>query len=186
MAVATKSLRGPSQIDSLRYKQDADCESFPSLEAKELRRRELDGCPIAGALQMIGDKWTMLVVRDLAAGPKRTMELLSGLFPISSRTLVGRLRDMEKDGLLKRKDFGGNPPHIEYDLTERGRLLMPMVDALRQLGQVLDCNDCEDRRDRLGCYCDACPKSLALKPDPDVSKGAPSARRQRDDSIVLL
>ena len=47
---------------------------------------------------MLGDKWTMLVVRELVSGPKRTMELLSSLFPISSRTLVGRLRDMEKDG----------------------------------------------------------------------------------------
>ena len=65
---------------------------------------------------------------------KRTMELLSSLFPISSRTLVGRLRDMEKDGLLERTDFGGNPPHIEYALTERGRLLLPLLDSLRRLG----------------------------------------------------
>ena len=55
-----------------------------------MKRRELDGCPITGALQMLGDKWTMLVVRELLAGPKRTMELLNSLFPISSRTLVGR------------------------------------------------------------------------------------------------
>jgi DNA-binding HxlR family transcriptional regulator len=64
-----------------------------------MKRRELDGCPITGALQMLGDKWTMLVVRELLGGPKRTMELLNSLFPISSRTLVGRLRDMEKDRL---------------------------------------------------------------------------------------
>ena len=51
---------------------------------------------IAGALQLIGDKWTMLVVRDLFAGPKRTTELLEDLHPISSRTLMGRLREMEK------------------------------------------------------------------------------------------
>ena len=54
-----------------------------------MRRRDLDGCPIAGALQMIGDRWTMLIIRDLATGPKRTMELHSNLEPISSRTLVG-------------------------------------------------------------------------------------------------
>ena len=66
---------------------------------------------------MLGDKWTMLVVRELLGGPKRTMELLNSLYPISSRTLVGRLRDMEKDGLVERTDFGGNPPHIEYALT---------------------------------------------------------------------
>lgn len=151
-----------------------------------MRRRELDGCPIAGALQMIGDKWTMLIVRDLAVGPKRTMELLSGLFPISSRTLVGRLRDMENDKLLVRKDYGGNPPHIEYALTQRGCLLLPLVDALRQLGQSLECNECEDRKKRLGFYCDACPNNLEAAQPLPAPRPAPLPRRERDDSIVLL
>lgn len=155
-----------------------------------MRRRKIDGCPIAGALQMIGDKWSMLVVRDLANGPRRTMELLNGLFPISSRTLVARLRDMEKDRLLERTDFGGNPPHIEYGLTERGRLLLPLVDALRVLGQSLDCNECEDRRQQLGFYCEACPKNPPIHnagTDPIVQPATPlPRRRQSDDSIVLL
>lgn len=124
---------------------------------------------------MLGDKWTMLVVRELLAGPKRTMELLNSLFPISSRTLVGRLRDMEKDGLVDRTDFGGNPPHIEYSLTERGMLLVPLLESLRQLGLALQCNDCEDRLKRLGAYCEPCPQSR-IAPHP----------RERDDSIVLL
>lgn len=153
-----------------------------------MRRRKIDGCPIAGALQMLGDKWTLLVARDLAAGPKRTMELHSGLFPISSRTLVGRLRDMEKDKLIKRTDFGGNPPHIEYSLTERGLLLLPLVDALRVLGQSLDCNECEDRKKQLGSYCEACPNNFQVPEAEPLSRPAPapSRRRQRDDSIVLL
>jgi len=78
---------------------------------------------------MLGDKWTMLVVRELASGPKRTMELLNSLFPISSRTLVARLRDMENDNFIDRTDFGGNPPHIEYALTQRGFLLLPLLDS---------------------------------------------------------
>jgi DNA-binding HxlR family transcriptional regulator len=152
-----------------------------------MRRRKIDGCPIAGALQMIGDKWTMLVVRDLASGPKRTMELLNGLFPISSRTLVGRLRDMEKDRLLERTDFGGNPPHIEYALTERGRVLLPLVDALRVLGQSLDCNECEDRKEHLGFYCEACPSNFEVTEAEPITRQAPlPRRRQPDDSIVLL
>jgi DNA-binding HxlR family transcriptional regulator len=136
---------------------------------------------VAGALQLIGDKWTMLVVRDLVAGPKRTTELLAALHPISSRTLVGRLRDMEQDELIERHDFGGSPPHVEYTLTGRGRLLLPFLDALRHLGQSLDCNECEDRRERLGDYCDACPH----RSDGQSSR-TPARRRQRDDSIVLL
>jgi len=151
-----------------------------------LRRRQIDGCPISGALQMIGDKWTLLIARDLAAGPRRTMELHTGLFPISSRTLVARLRDMVNDKLIERTDYGGNPPHIEYELTERGRVLLPLVEALRVVGQTLDCNQCEDRKKHSGFYCEACPKNYKA-PEPETFKPAPlPRRRQQDDSIVLL
>jgi DNA-binding HxlR family transcriptional regulator len=152
-----------------------------------LRKREGDGCPIAGALQLVGDKWTMMVVRDLAGGARRMTELLEGLLPISSRTLVDRLRDMEGDGLVDRIDYGGNPPHVEYRLTERGLLLLPLLEALRQVGQALGCNDCEDRRTRLGIYCEACPLNDYQAP---VSKKeparAPTYRKEQDDPIVLL
>jgi DNA-binding HxlR family transcriptional regulator len=153
-----------------------------------VRRREIDGCPVAGALQMIGDKWTLLIARDLAAGPRRTMELHSGLFPISSRTLVARLRDMVKDNLIKRTDFGGNPPHIEYAFTERGQVLLPLVDALRLVGQTLECNQCEDRKKYLGFYCEACPKNIQPVEDEPLSqvRPVPTPRRRQDDSIVLL
>ena len=129
---------------------------------------------------MLGDKWTMLIVRELLSGPKRTMELLNSLFPISSRTLVQRLRDMEKDRLVERTDFGGNPPHIEYALTERGLLLLPLLEYLRQLGLALNCNDCEDRLERVGAYCEPCP----FNDNPIELPAAP--RRQKDDSIILL
>lgn len=135
---------------------------------------------------MIGDKWTMLIVRDLATGPKRTMELHSNLEPISSRTLVGRLRDMVKDRLLERTDFGGNPPHIEYALTERGQMLVPLLDALREAGQLLECNECEDRKKRRGRYCEVCPNNVGLPQSRPISRPSRSPRRERDDSIVLL
>jgi DNA-binding HxlR family transcriptional regulator len=153
-----------------------------------MKRRELDGCPITGALQMLGDKWTMLVVRELVAGPKRTMELLNSLYPISSRTLVGRLRDMEKDNFIERIDFGGNPPHIEYSLTERGRLLVPLLDSLRQLAVALKCNECEDRMKRQGSYCEPCPlnENTVVFPPAPARPAVIIARRQRDDSIILL
>ena len=151
-----------------------------------MRRRQIDGCPISGALQMIGDKWTLLIARDLAAGPRRTMELHTGLFPISSRTLVARLRDMVKDKLIDRTDFGGNPPHIEYALTEKGRVLLPLIDALRVVGQTLDCNQCEDRK-QLKFYCEACPKNFQTPEPEPYQRPTPLPRRhQRDDSIVLL
>ena len=142
-------------------------------------RREGDGCPVTGALQLLGDKWTLLVVRELARGPRRTSELIERLHPISSRTLVSRARDMERDGIIERRDFGGSPPHVEYSLTGRGRLLLPLLDALRELGTRLGCNECADRLAERGEYCDACPYREAPPP--------PRARRREiDESIVLL
>ena len=161
-----------------------------------MRRRKIDGCPIAGALQLIGDKWTMLVVRDLFTGPKRTTELLEELHPISSRTLMGRLREMETDQLILRVNYGGLPRRVEYELTERGRRLVPLLDALMNAGQALDCNDCEDRKQQLGYYCDFCPNVRAEKfveqpfyreePAPQRAPEPEPSRRPKDDSIVLL
>ena len=147
-----------------------------------MRRREGDGCPVWGALQVVGDKWTLLIVRDLLRAPRRTTELLSGLHPISSRTLMDRLRDMEADALIERRDLGGSPPHVEYVLTERGRRLSPLVGALHAAGEALDCNACEDRRERHGDYCDACPRAT----QPQAAASSPARRAAADDSIVLL
>ncbi|HEX8187050.1 MAG TPA: helix-turn-helix domain-containing protein [Pyrinomonadaceae bacterium] len=145
-----------------------------------MRRREGDGCPVWGALQVVGDKWTLLIVRDLASAPRRTTELLAGLQPISSRTLMDRLRDMERDALIERRDLGGSPPHVKYVLTERGRLLTPLLDALRAAGEALDCNACDDRLSRHESYCDSCPHAGR------AASAAPPRRAPSDDSIVLL
>lgn len=156
-----------------------------------MRRRDLDGCPIAGALQLIGNKWSMLIVRDLCVAPKRTTELLSDLHPISSRTLMDRLRDMEQDKLILRHDLRGLPRHVEYELTERGRKLIPLLDALLMTGLAMECNECEDRNRRLGYYCDFCPvprgeRVFVEEPQPTRAPSPVSAGRPKDDSIVLL
>ena len=149
-----------------------------------MRRREGDGCPVAGALQVVGDKWTMLIVRDLARGPRRTTELIAALHPISSRTLVERLRDMERDQLVERRSYESSPPHVEYALTARGLKLLPMLDALRALGDALDCNVCEDRLERVGSYCVACPRQAPAQSNQQPAR--PAHRGRTDDSIVLL
>jgi DNA-binding HxlR family transcriptional regulator len=133
---------------------------------------------VAGALQIIGDKWTLMVVRDLARGARRTTELIAALHPISSRTLVGRLHDMQADGLIERRKVTTTPPGIEYSLTPRGRLLLPLLTTLREVGEQLGCNECDDRHARLGDYCDACPRRA------EVTQHI--RRRVEDDSIVLL
>lgn len=138
----------------------------------------------------------MLVVRDLFAGPKRTTELLEDLHPISSRTLMGRLREMEQDELILRNNYGGLPRRVEYELTERGRRLIPLLEALMNAGQALDCNECEDRKESAGYYCDFCPllyREQTLRDPPFVEEPLPvrepagrPSRREKDDSIVLL
>ena len=133
----------------------------------------------------------MLVVRDLFAGPKRTTELLGDLHPISSRTLMGRLREMEQDDLIVRNNYGGLPRRVEYELTDRGRKLIPLLDALMKTGQVMECNECEDRRESVGYYCDFCPLSrgeqpFIAEPEPIGEPTREPRRRPKDDSIVLL
>jgi DNA-binding HxlR family transcriptional regulator len=144
-----------------------------------MRRRRGDGCPVAGLLQILGDRWTLLVVRDLARAPRRTSELITALHPISSRTLVERLREMEHDRIVERRDLGGSPPHVEYALTERGRLLLPLIDMLRELGETLGCNECADRKAARGDYCDTCPHHAR----PPHRQPPP---RTRDADIILL
>lgn len=186
-----------SPIEEFGASNVIDCDKLcrESEKPARVRRRKIDGCPIAGALQLIGDKWTLLVVRELFARPKRTTELLEELHPISSRTLMGRLKEMETDELIVRVDYGGLPRRVEYELTDRGRRLVPLLDALMKTGQMLDCNDCEDRKQQLGYYCDFCPNVRDASLDrPTYAEETPPARssepapvgRPKDDSIVLL
>lgn len=124
----------------------------------------------------------MLVIRDLTSGPKRTTELLTSLHPISSRTLLGRLRDMEADEFIERRDYGGNPPRVEYELTKRGHLLIPFLAELKKLGEQLGCGECEERKRNIGLYCEACPSHFTFEPTTDNSP----QKHEIDDSVFLL
>lgn len=90
--------------------------------------------PDARALDLVGDKWTLLIVRDLAAGPRRFVELQRVLPGISTEQLRSRLNRMVADGMLTRKRFREVPPRVEYDLTERARELMPVLGELARWG----------------------------------------------------
>jgi DNA-binding HxlR family transcriptional regulator len=82
----------------------------------------------------VGDKWTLLIVRDLAAGPRRFIELQRVLPGISTEQLRSRLNRMVADGLLTRKRYREVPPRVDYELTERARDLMPVLGALARWG----------------------------------------------------
>ena len=92
-------------------------------------------CPIQFTLDLIGGKWSIPILRELFRGDRRTYELLAALPGISSKTLMLRLRELEKHGLVKREIFAEIPPHVEYSLTEKGRQIQPVLIALSQVGQ---------------------------------------------------
>jgi DNA-binding HxlR family transcriptional regulator len=90
--------------------------------------------PDARALDLVGDKWTLLIVRDLAAGPRRFVELQRVLPGISTEQLRSRLNRMVADGMLTRKRYREVPPRVDYELTERARELMPTLAELARWG----------------------------------------------------
>ena len=92
--------------------------------------------PDARALDLVGDKWTLLIIRDLAAGARRFVELQRVLPGISTEQLRSRLKRMVADGLLTRERFREVPPRVEYALTERAYDLLPVVGALARWGQA--------------------------------------------------
>lgn len=90
--------------------------------------------PDARALDLVGDKWTLLIVRDLAPGPRRFVELQRVLPGISTEQLRSRLNRMVADGMLTRKRYREVPPRVDYALTERSRQLMPVLGQLARWG----------------------------------------------------
>jgi DNA-binding HxlR family transcriptional regulator len=90
--------------------------------------------PDARALDLVGDKWTLLIIRDLAAGPRRFVELQRVLPGISTEQLRSRLNRMVADGMLTRQRYREVPPRVDYELTERARELMPVLGELARWG----------------------------------------------------
>jgi DNA-binding HxlR family transcriptional regulator len=91
------------------------------------------GC-IAAAMQIIGNKWTALILRDLMSGPKRYSQLEKSVGSINPRTLSCRLDDLEEHGIVTRKTFAEVPPRIEYTLTEKGHDLLPILQQMAAWG----------------------------------------------------
>ncbi|MGG6268254.1 winged helix-turn-helix transcriptional regulator [Leptolyngbya sp. AN03gr2] len=100
-------------------------------------------CPIQFVVDLLGNKWSILVLRELFTGSRRTHELLAALPGISTKTLMIRLRELEEYGLIDRQVFAEVPPHVEYSLTAKGRQIQPVMAALYQVGtQWLDQDPC--------------------------------------------
>src|SRR5919106_2897508 len=107
--------------------------------SKEQPRRRGYGqyCAVASALDVVGERWTLLIVRDLFLGPKRYTDLRTGLPGIATDLLTARLRTLESAGLVRRRTLPRPAPATVYELTERGRLLGPVLRGLAQVGFTL-------------------------------------------------
>jgi len=92
-------------------------------------------CPVCATADVICGKWTILVIRDLAAGRSRFCELERSLAGISPRTLSLRLRALEEEGIVERNTFSEVPPRVEYALTKKGRALLPLIEDMRRYGR---------------------------------------------------
>jgi DNA-binding HxlR family transcriptional regulator len=97
---------------------------------------EGNDCPVARALEIIGDRWTILILRDLLTqGPRRFQDLEASLGRISPNTLSSRLKGLEEHGIISRRMYEDHPPRAEYVLTPKGREIGPALQALRAWGQ---------------------------------------------------
>lgn len=97
--------------------------------------KELPACPVETTLMLIGDKWKVLILRDLMPGTKRFGELKKSIGNVSQKVLTAQLRAMEENGLVSRKVYAEVPPRVEYSLTELGRSLKPILDSLKSWGE---------------------------------------------------
>ena len=99
------------------------------------KEKDLPACPVETTLTLIGDKWKVLILRDLLTGTKRFGELKKSVGNVSQKVLTAQLRDMEESGLVHREVYAEVPPRVEYSLTELGRSLKPILDSMWAWGE---------------------------------------------------
>ena len=104
-------------------------------EIAEKPARELPACPVETTLMLISDKWKVLILRDLMPGTKRFSELKRSVGHVTQKVLTAQLRQMEERGLVARTVYPEVPPRVEYSLTELGRSLKPVLDAMWDWGE---------------------------------------------------
>lgn len=102
----------------------------------EIKKPDLPTCPVETTLFFLSTKWSALILHDLMDGPRRFNELQRSIGHISQKGLTSNLRQMEKHGLLTRTAYAEVPPRVEYELTELGASLKPVLDTLQWWGEI--------------------------------------------------
>ena len=100
-----------------------------------LTKEELPECPVATTVRLIGNKWKPLILRNLIyTGVQRFSDFIKSIPGLSKKVLTDNLRELEEDGLIEREAFAEVPPRVEYSLSELGKTLKPVLDALSDWG----------------------------------------------------
>ena len=99
-------------------------------------KKDLPACPVETTLLFLGEKWRVLILRDLMEGTKRFGELRKSVSGISQKVLTSNLRAMEEGGIVTRKIYAEVPPRVEYSLTETGKSLQPVLDSMTNWGTM--------------------------------------------------
>lgn len=145
-------------------------------------------CPTGLMIEQIGDRWTLHLLHQLTPAAERTQTLLGRLKGISSRTLAAKLKELEADGWITRRVYPEVPPRVEYELTEKGLALVPLLAAFKRTGEALfptaeaDCPSCQHL---------ASAEARSVRQPPRFSTTSqPKAQRARPtpsvDDVVLL
>jgi DNA-binding HxlR family transcriptional regulator len=105
-----------------------------------MKKRTMDDvhgqtCSVAATAELIATKWTPVIVHDLSEGPRRFMQLEHACPGISPRTLAERLQMLEQEGIVSRRSYPESPPRVEYELTDKGHALLPIIGAMRTFGR---------------------------------------------------
>jgi DNA-binding HxlR family transcriptional regulator len=135
----------------------------------------MKGCAFEQIVDVVGDRWSLLLINALLSGPRRTTELATLLNPISTRTLAERLKRLEAAGVLTRRAFAEAPPRVEYTLTDRGAQLRHVLAALRSAATAWELHDCGDAE------CSLCTAECAPAEAPQNGRA-----RARAVDITLL
>jgi DNA-binding HxlR family transcriptional regulator len=146
-------------------------------------------CKIDAVLDFISDPWTLAVIHQLSIGPRRTGELYNSFAGLSTKTLGARLKKLERGAIVARKSFGESPPRVEYSLTEKGRALLRVLDAVREVAREWDSEGNSEDVD--SALCRACEVTNAGTSESDLrmqgseESPAPQKPRKRTDVTLL-
>jgi DNA-binding HxlR family transcriptional regulator len=99
-----------------------------------LQVHQSETCSVAACAEIVGAKWTVLIVHELSEGPRRFTQIEHSCAGISPRTLAERLRGLEAEEIVARHSYSESPPRVEYELTEKGIALLPLITEMRRFG----------------------------------------------------